>query len=156
MKYRLLSDTGVFVSEICLGAMTFGGQSGVWQMIGGLDQKAVDVIVHRAIDAGVNFVDTANVYSAGESETLLGKAIAGRLACRRRRILARQSSHIAGKAGSVDLPLPTDRPGGLDVTGIDQAPHRIRAHPKQVGSLPDPEMASHRETIANAQSGEPK
>jgi aryl-alcohol dehydrogenase-like predicted oxidoreductase len=78
MKYRLLSDTGVFVSEICLGAMTFGGQSGVWQMIGGLDQKAVDVIVHRAIDAGVNFVDTANVYSAGESETLLGKAIAGR------------------------------------------------------------------------------
>jgi aryl-alcohol dehydrogenase-like predicted oxidoreductase len=58
--------------------MTFGGQSGVWQMIGGLDQKAVDVIVHRAIDAGVNFVDTANVYSAGESETLLGKAIAGR------------------------------------------------------------------------------
>jgi aryl-alcohol dehydrogenase-like predicted oxidoreductase len=78
MKYRLLSDTGVFVSEICLGAMTFGGQGGLWQMIGGLDQKAVDVIVHRAIDAGVNFVDTANVYSAGESETLLGKAIAGR------------------------------------------------------------------------------
>jgi aryl-alcohol dehydrogenase-like predicted oxidoreductase len=78
MKYKLLSDTGVFVSEICLGAMTFGGQSGVWQMIGGLDQKAVDVIVHRAIDAGVNFVDTANVYSGGESETLLGKAIAGR------------------------------------------------------------------------------
>src|SRR5580704_16549799 len=78
MKYRLLSDTGVFVSEICLGAMTFGGQGGLWQMIGGLDQKAVDVIVQRAIDAGVNFVDTANVYSAGESETLLGKAIAGR------------------------------------------------------------------------------
>ena len=78
MKYRLLSDTGVFVSDICLGAMTFGGQAGLWQMIGGLDQKAVDAIVHRAIDAGVNFMDTANVYSAGESETLLGKAIAGR------------------------------------------------------------------------------
>jgi aryl-alcohol dehydrogenase-like predicted oxidoreductase len=78
MKYRLLSDTGVFVSEICLGAMTFGGRSGLWQMIGGLDQKAVDVVVHRAMDAGVNFVDTANVYAVGESETLLGRAIAGR------------------------------------------------------------------------------
>jgi len=78
MKYRLLGDTGVFVSELCLGAMTFGGQSGLWQTIGGLDQKAVDLVVHRALEAGVNLVDTANVYSGGESETLLGKAIAGR------------------------------------------------------------------------------
>jgi aryl-alcohol dehydrogenase-like predicted oxidoreductase len=78
MRYRVLGDTGVFVSELCLGAMTFGGQSGLWQTIGGLDQKAVDLLVHRALDAGINFVDTANVYSGGESETLLGKAIAGR------------------------------------------------------------------------------
>jgi aryl-alcohol dehydrogenase-like predicted oxidoreductase len=78
MKYRLLSDTGVFVSELCLGAMTFGGQNGIWQQIGGLDQKATDLIVHRAMDAGINFIDTANVYSAGESEALLGHAIAGR------------------------------------------------------------------------------
>ena len=71
MKYRQLSDTGVFVSEICLGTMTFGGQAGIWRTIGGLEQKAVDAIVQRALDAGVNFLDTANVYSGGESETLL-------------------------------------------------------------------------------------
>jgi aryl-alcohol dehydrogenase-like predicted oxidoreductase len=78
MKYRQLADTGVFVSELCLGAMTFGGRGQQWQVIGGLEQSDVDAIVARAIDAGVNFIDTANVYSAGESEAMLGKALAGR------------------------------------------------------------------------------
>ncbi|MBI3400813.1 MAG: aldo/keto reductase [Acidobacteria bacterium] len=78
MKFRPLADTGVFVSELCLGTMTFGGGAQIWQTIGGLDQAAVDAIVHRSIDAGINFIDTANVYAAGESETLLGKALAGK------------------------------------------------------------------------------
>lgn len=78
MKYRLLADTGVFVSELCLGTMTFGGRGQMWEVIGGLDQPAVDRIVHRALDAGINFIDTANVYSTGESETMLGSALAGR------------------------------------------------------------------------------
>jgi aryl-alcohol dehydrogenase-like predicted oxidoreductase len=78
MKYRLLADTGVFVSELCLGAMTFGGRGQMWEVIGGLDQLAVDAIVGRALDAGVNFIDTADVYSAGESETMVGKALAAR------------------------------------------------------------------------------
>jgi aryl-alcohol dehydrogenase-like predicted oxidoreductase len=78
MKYRTLSDTGVFVSELCLGAMTFGGHGGMWEVIAGLDQAGVDAVVHRSIDAGINFIDTANVYAHGESETLLGNALAGR------------------------------------------------------------------------------
>jgi aryl-alcohol dehydrogenase-like predicted oxidoreductase len=78
MKYRALADSGVFVSELCLGAMTFGGRGGMWEVIAGLDQAGVDGIVHRAIDAGINFIDTADVYAQGESETLLGKALAGR------------------------------------------------------------------------------
>jgi aryl-alcohol dehydrogenase-like predicted oxidoreductase len=78
MKYRQLADTGVFVSELCLGAMTFGGRGQIWEAIGGIDQAAADAIVHRSLDAGINFIDTANVYAAGESETMVGKAIAGR------------------------------------------------------------------------------
>lgn len=78
MKYRLLSDTGVFVSELCLGAMTFGGRGQMWEAIGGLDQASVDALVQRAVDAGINFIDTADVYSAGESETMVGKALGGR------------------------------------------------------------------------------
>jgi len=77
MKYRQLADTGVFVSELCLGAMTFGGE-GQWRVIGELDQQAVDEVVGCALDAGVNVVDTANVYSAGQSENLVGKALEGR------------------------------------------------------------------------------
>ena len=78
MKYRPLADTGVFVSELCLGAMTFGGRGGMWDVIAGLDQSGVDAIVHRALDAGVTFIDTADVYALGESETLLGKSLGGR------------------------------------------------------------------------------
>jgi len=77
MKYRQLADTGVFVPELCLGAMTFGGVGQMWEVIGGLDQSAVDAIVHRALDGGINFIDTADVYSAGESEMMTGKALAG-------------------------------------------------------------------------------
>jgi aryl-alcohol dehydrogenase-like predicted oxidoreductase len=78
MKYRQLADTGVFVSELCLGTMTFGGAGQIWEVMGALDQTAADAIVHRALDAGINFIDTADVYAAGESEKLVGQAIAGR------------------------------------------------------------------------------
>lgn len=77
MKYRLLGKTGLFVSELCLGAMTFGGK-GFWEVIGQQGQEVVNNIVARSLDAGINFIDTANVYSFGESETLLGKALEGR------------------------------------------------------------------------------
>jgi aryl-alcohol dehydrogenase-like predicted oxidoreductase len=78
MKYRKLADTGVFVSELCLGTMTFGGRGQVWERMGALEQADVNGIVNRALEAGINFVDTANVYATGESETLVGRALSGR------------------------------------------------------------------------------
>lgn len=77
MKYRLLGRTGLLVSELCLGTMTFGGK-GFWEVIGKQGQDLVNDIVARSLDTGINFIDTANVYSFGESETLLGKALEGR------------------------------------------------------------------------------
>lgn len=74
MNYNQLGNTGVLVSEICLGTMTFGGE-GYWKAMGTLQQEAVNDIVKTAFDRGVNFIDTANVYSFGQSETLLGQAI---------------------------------------------------------------------------------
>lgn len=71
MKYRLLGNTGVHVSELCLGAMTFGSR---WEAIGALGQAEADALVGRSMEAGVNFFDTADVYSAGESEEILGRA----------------------------------------------------------------------------------
>src|SRR5277367_746502 len=74
MKYKILGNTGLKVSELCLGTMTFGGK-GHWTAIGQLPQQAVDNIVERSIEAGINFIDTANVYSEGLSEELTGKSI---------------------------------------------------------------------------------
>ncbi len=74
MRYRLLGRTGLYVSELCLGTMTYGGK-GFWEQIGSLQQAAVNEQVKIAYEAGVNFIDTANVYSLGESERLLGQAL---------------------------------------------------------------------------------
>ena len=71
MEYRKLGRTGVTVSSLCLGAMMFGE----W---GTKDHDESIRIIHRALDAGINFVDTADIYSAGESEEIVGKALRGR------------------------------------------------------------------------------
>lgn len=74
MKYKNFGNTGLLVSELCLGTMTFGGK-GFWTAIGQLDQSMVDTLVKQSVDAGINFIDTANVYSEGLSEEMTGKAI---------------------------------------------------------------------------------
>lgn len=76
MKYNRLGGTGLLVSELCLGTMTFGGQGAVWSRVGDLGQGPADAILGRAADAGINFIDTANVYSEGLSEEITGRAIA--------------------------------------------------------------------------------
>lgn len=74
MKYNLLGDTGLKVSELCLGTMTFGGK-GFFKVIGSLGQEAADELVKKSVEAGINFIDTANVYSEGMSEEITGQAI---------------------------------------------------------------------------------
>ncbi|WP_163710424.1 aldo/keto reductase [Mangrovibacterium lignilyticum] len=74
MKYNLLGNTGLQVSELCLGTMTFGGR-GMWTAIGTLPQEEVNALVRTSVDAGINFIDTANVYSEGLSEIMTGQAI---------------------------------------------------------------------------------
>jgi aryl-alcohol dehydrogenase-like predicted oxidoreductase len=74
MKYNILGNTGLRVSELCLGTMTFGGR-GMWTAIGTLPQEKVNALVKQSVDAGINFIDTANVYSEGLSEEMTGQAI---------------------------------------------------------------------------------
>lgn len=74
MRYKQLGRTGLFVSELCLGTMTFGGR-GFWTVVGEQKQDLVERIVARSLAAGVNFIDTADVYSEGEAERLLGAAL---------------------------------------------------------------------------------
>lgn len=74
MRTRKLGRTGLTVSEICLGTMTFGGD-GFWKVIGALEQDVVTKLVKSAFDQGVTFIDTADIYSNGMSEQVLGQAI---------------------------------------------------------------------------------
>lgn len=74
MNYQLLGDTGLLVSELCMGTMTFGGD-GYWKHIGEQTQDEADELIQTAIDAGVNFIDTANIYSYGQSERILGQSL---------------------------------------------------------------------------------
>jgi aryl-alcohol dehydrogenase-like predicted oxidoreductase len=71
VDYRPLGRTGVSVSKLCLGAMMFGPR-------GNPDQQSGITVLHRALDAGINLIDTADVYSAGESEEVVGQALTGR------------------------------------------------------------------------------
>jgi len=101
MRTKTLGGTGLLVSEICLGTMTFGGR-GFWTAIGQLDQSVADSIVARALNAGVNFIDTADVYSEGVSEEVTGRAMVNS---------GRQRSDIvlATKALGQTGPGPNDR-----------------------------------------------
>ena len=101
MRYQLLGQTGLYVSELCLGTMTFGGK-GHWQNIGRLQLDEATALVKKSFDAGINFIDTANVYSLGESESLTGQAI-------RKLGLPRDQLVIATKATGTMNELPNGR-----------------------------------------------
>ncbi|MGE5567162.1 MAG: aldo/keto reductase [Parcubacteria group bacterium] len=75
MRYRQLGRTGLYVSEICLGTMTFAGKGDMWGLIGSVEQKGATEMVERALGSGINFFDTADVYSMGDSERMLGQAL---------------------------------------------------------------------------------
>ncbi|BCW87761.1 1-deoxyxylulose-5-phosphate synthase YajO [Alphaproteobacteria bacterium SO-S41] len=74
MRMKKFGRTGLVVSELCFGTMTFGGD-GFWKVVGEQGQGEADALVKAAVDGGINFFDTANVYSNGQSETILGQAI---------------------------------------------------------------------------------
>ncbi|MDF0600171.1 aldo/keto reductase [Psychromarinibacter sp. C21-152] len=75
MRYRRLGHSGLYVSELCLGTMTFGGSDGLWGQIGQLQQDEADALVRTALGAGINFIDTANIYAGGRSEEILGQSL---------------------------------------------------------------------------------
>ena len=98
MKLNPLGRTGLFVSELCLGTMTFGGgDEGLWGRIGRLQQDEAERIVGSAIDAGINFIDTADVYAAGRSEQITGQALRNLKVPRERVVVA---TKVFGETGS--------------------------------------------------------
>ena len=101
MRYKTLGPTGLVVSEICLGTMTFGGD-GFWRVVGAQPQDQVNELIKAAVGSGVNFFDTANIYSNGLSEEMLGAAI-DQLGLQRDEIVIATKAH-----GRVTPQLPAD------------------------------------------------
>jgi aryl-alcohol dehydrogenase-like predicted oxidoreductase len=79
MKYATLGNTGLQVSRLCFGTMTFGDGRGMFKAIGAVGQAAADELVKMSIESGINFFDTADVYTEGESKSILGQSCADRL-----------------------------------------------------------------------------
>lgn len=75
LRLRTLGQSGLFVSELCLGTMTFGGGNDMWGLIGQLQQEQADELMKIALEAGINFIDTANVYGGGASERIVGQSL---------------------------------------------------------------------------------
>ncbi len=75
MRMKKLGNTGLLVSELCLGTMTFGNSGGMFAVVGQLQQSEVDGIVRAAIEGGINFIDTADVYHGGQAEVMTGQAL---------------------------------------------------------------------------------
>jgi aryl-alcohol dehydrogenase-like predicted oxidoreductase len=96
MRMKKFGNTGLVVSEICMGAMTFGGSEGIWAQIASLGQAKADELVKTAVDGGVNFFDTANVYSGGKSEEILGQSLRNLGLPRDQFVLA---TKVLGRAG---------------------------------------------------------
>src|ERR1700722_4124400 len=75
MEYSTLGHTGLLVSKLCFGTMTFGDGRGLFKMIGAQGQAEADALIKTSIEAGINFFDTADVYTEGESEKILGQSL---------------------------------------------------------------------------------
>lgn len=104
MRVRKLGSSGLFVSELCFGAMTFGGTDGIWGQVGRLGQQDADALVRAALDAGINLFDTADVYANGRSEKILGETF-------RNLGVGRDDVLIATKGASSMGPSPNDGGG---------------------------------------------
>lgn len=96
MQFRTLGNTGLLVSRLCFGTMTFGGSEGVWKTIGAVDQAGADELIKASLEAGINFFDTADVYSDGESEKTLGKSFKNLNIARKDVVLA---TKVFGRTG---------------------------------------------------------
>jgi aryl-alcohol dehydrogenase-like predicted oxidoreductase len=97
MEYKTLGNTGLLVSHLCLGTMTFHGGGGFWKTIGTVDQAGADELIKASIDAGINFFDTADVYSEGESERALGQSLKNLHIARKDVVIA---TKVFGRVGS--------------------------------------------------------
>src|ERR1700691_819897 len=121
MQYKTLGNTGMLVSTVCLGTMTFSGGEGFWKNIGTTNQKEADELIKASIEAGINFFDTADVYSEGQSETMLGQSLKNLNIARKDVVIA---TKVYGRTGPGRNDVGASR--GHIMDGIEQSLKRLQ------------------------------
>jgi aryl-alcohol dehydrogenase-like predicted oxidoreductase len=123
MKYKILGRTGLFVSEMCLGTMTFGQSGGKYAAASGVMQNDADSIIRAAFDAGINFIDTADVYASGQSEEIIGRSIKNLGLARNELVISTKMGHATGngpnQGGNSRYHIMNQVKGSLKRLGID-------------------------------------
>ncbi|MDI9871702.1 aldo/keto reductase [Flectobacillus roseus] len=123
MKYKILGRTGLFVSEMCLGTMTFGQSGGKYAAASGVMQNDADSIIRAAFDAGINFIDTADVYASGQSEEIIGRSIKNLGLARNELVISTKMGHATGNGpnhgGNSRYHIMNQVKGSLKRLGID-------------------------------------
>jgi aryl-alcohol dehydrogenase-like predicted oxidoreductase len=97
MQYKTLGNTGLLVSKICLGTMTFSDGTDFWKYVGTVDQAGADAMIKASVETGVNFIDTANAYAFGQAETTLGQSLKNLSIARKDLVIATKFSSRVGK-----------------------------------------------------------
>jgi aryl-alcohol dehydrogenase-like predicted oxidoreductase len=137
MEYKSLGNTGLLVSQLCFGTMTFSGGQGFWKVVGAVDQAGADELVKVSIDAGINFFDTADVYSEGESEKTLGQSLRNLNIARKDVVIA---TKVFGRVG----------PGRNDVGASRGHIIRGRGQPEAPGDGPHRSVSDSRQRFGDA------
>jgi aryl-alcohol dehydrogenase-like predicted oxidoreductase len=121
MKYATLGNTGLLVSKLCFGTMTFGDGRGMFKAIGAVGQAAADELVKTSIDGGINFFDTADVYTEGESEKILGQSLKNLKIARHQVVIA---TKVYGRVGPARNDVGASR--GHIMDGIEASLRRLQ------------------------------
>ncbi|HEV2272784.1 MAG TPA: aldo/keto reductase [Acidobacteriaceae bacterium] len=121
MEYKTLGNTGLLVSTLCFGTMTFKGNEGIWKAIGNVDQAGADALIRASIEAGINFFDTADVYAEGESEKALGQSLKNLKIARKDVVLA---TKVFGRVGPGRNDVGASR--GHIMDAVEASLHRLQ------------------------------
>jgi aryl-alcohol dehydrogenase-like predicted oxidoreductase len=121
MQFKTLGNTGLQVSTLCFGTMTFGGSDGIWKVMGAVEQAAADELVKACINGGINFFDTADVYAMGHSETILGQSLKNLKITRKDVVIA---TKIYGRVGQGRNDVGASRGHILD--GVEASLRRLQ------------------------------
>jgi len=149
MKYATLGNTGLLVSRLCFGTMTFGDGRGMFKVIGAVGQAAADELVKTSFESGINFFDTADVYTEGESEKILGQSLKNLRIARQHVVIA---TKVYGRVGPGRNDVGASR--GHIMDGVEASLRRLQTDHIDLYQIHGNDFGHHRRETSRPASGQ--